>query len=188
MKYLKRVFENTTNDAARILFFDRYKQSILKNIEDNFNINVFDFIDEFIHIEDSGVDVDIKFIINFKNRDKYPQNRNFDIVKNRGSIKNNIYQTELINRRTMYESRFEYGLTYCGYPIDKNDITNKFISVFFINQKNPSTSMGDNLHFLDKFKYVISEICKKYQLKVVKENSTMEKIGYTSYNILLDNI
>jgi type II secretory ATPase GspE/PulE/Tfp pilus assembly ATPase PilB-like protein len=43
MKYLKRVFENTTNDAARILFFDRYKQSILKNIEDNFNINVFDF-------------------------------------------------------------------------------------------------------------------------------------------------
>lgn len=181
MKYLK-LYESIED-----VKFTEHKQNTQNYIKDNFGLDYFDFIDEFIGIEDMLVDVDIQFIVIFKNRDKYPKNCHFDIVRNNGTISSNVYQTQLIHRRTMYEKQFEYGISYHGYPyIKKDDIVDKYINILFINQRNPSTISGENLHFLDKFKKVISEVCRKYQLYIrAGEKSNMEKIGYTSYNISL---
>ena len=140
MRYLK-IYENFEEEK-----FTKYKEDTLNYIKDNFGLNYFDLIDEFINIEDMLVDVDIKFLVNFKNKDKYPKNNNFYIIRNNGSINSNVYQTELLHRRTMYEKQFDYGISYHGYPyIKKDDIVDKYISIFFINQRNPSTTSGENL-------------------------------------------
>jgi len=193
MKYIKEYNESEEDEDVS----KKYKEEIIKSVEDNFKLNPLNLIDDFIEIEDTGIfDVDISFIVrlNKDGRDNYPKNAHIERF-------GKTYSSELLQKRSIYERspyNFYYGLSYIGYPIKKEDVIDRIINILIIVREQEGTP-GKHLDFLPIFKSKISEVCKRYNLKphnpaygLVRkysgnvtgyEGHTLDKMGYVSYTI-----
>ena len=157
--------------------FEEYKNSVIKCVEDNFELNPFNLIDEFIDISDTGLfNINVDFILEISNRTNYPKNAN--IEKHNGKYYNYILSSK-------GHLDFEYGLCYSGYPyINKSDIEERLILVnIIVKYQNPVR--GEYLHFLPMFKSIISRILNRYSLEIKNEKNTLDMQGYVSYTVYL---